>query len=81
MELVSTGHQNPFGGKCVHGVDGAFLHRGSQVNPNCDGCQKDGRVPDHTPVFVREKVKCRNENCGCHQQERMAQPVRPVDSV
>ena len=37
------GHINPFGGKCVHGADGAYLHKGSQVNPKCARCIEAGR--------------------------------------
>lgn len=44
MSLVSTSvHSNPFGGKCIHGRDGAYLYKGSQVNPTCPKCKEAGR--------------------------------------
>jgi len=46
MVLAST-HINPWGGKCIHGKDGAYLYKGSQVNPKCVECQKLGRDGNH----------------------------------
>lgn len=37
------GHRNPWNGMCIHGKKGAFLYKGSQVNPKCDLCKKDGK--------------------------------------
>lgn len=40
---VST-RRNPFAGKCIHGKDGAFLHKGRQVNNACGHCRQQGRT-------------------------------------
>jgi len=30
--------QNPFNGRCIHGVEGARFELGKLVNPNCAHC-------------------------------------------
>lgn len=42
----AVGHVNPFGGKCIHGKDGAVLYKGSQVNDHCVHCKRAGRTTE-----------------------------------
>jgi len=42
MSIVSSTlknvHSNPFNGRCIHGKQGAILHKGSLFNPKCSCC-------------------------------------------
>jgi len=31
-------HHNPFNGKCIHGQDGAIIHKGILLSPKCGHC-------------------------------------------
>ena len=35
---------NPFSGRCVHGLDGAYLVKGVLENPNCSLCRAEKRI-------------------------------------
>ena len=36
--------QDPFLGKCIHGIGGASMGGGVLVNPTCKECERNGRA-------------------------------------
>lgn len=39
-----TSPVNPFLGKCIHGISGAYLVKGALENPNCSLCRAEKRI-------------------------------------
>lgn len=76
MELVTTKHQNPFAGTCIHGAEGAVLVEGRMRSGDCDACYPPERdefgpwTPDvnsgSCARYVNEGTdRERVQGCGC----------------
>jgi hypothetical protein len=39
---------DPFTGRCIHGVSGAYHVKGIQTNPNCSLCRAERRIREAT---------------------------------
>lgn len=42
----SIGYVDPFLGKCIHGVSGAYHNKGRLENPNCSLCRAEKRISE-----------------------------------